>query len=158
ASSAARADRRDSMIDDDDDYLWTGRGPVSLEVAGLERGLRELRWRPREIEIGAASPAVEPDRDPRANQPADESRWWPPLVAGLLAAAAVLAVLLWLRSTSEDRHEPAPPEPSAQPSGSPPAGELVDPFGPDAPMFPPPVANPPELVDPFADDPKHPTR
>lgn len=143
------------MTDDDhDDYLWTAEGPVSLEIAGLERQLRPLRWTPRELSLlAAAAPSIEPSRT--TNVAANDTRGWLPLLAGLLAAAAVLLVLSWLRASSEHPSESPSPEPTAQPSGSPPAGDLVDPFGPDAPSFPSPSSQPADLVDPFVEhDPK----
>jgi hypothetical protein len=128
------------MTEEHDDWLWTGEGPVSLEVAGIERELRTLAWQPRALVL------------PESTTERHSSRWWTPLLAGLAAAAAVLALLMWLR----DREEPnAPADPSVQPSG-PPSPELVDPFGSDAPSVETPVLEEPELVDPFANEPSSP--
>ena len=141
------------MSDDHDESLWSGQGPVSPEIAGIERELRSLAWRPRELPLAeaallteAAPPVELRERfDPARHRRARE---WLPLVAGLAAAAVVLAVLAGLRGRNES---PAPNDPPAHPSGSP---ELRDPFSSDAPELPTPSTIAPELVDPFADDPQ----
>jgi hypothetical protein len=137
------------MSDDHDEYLWTGQGHVTLEIAELERELRSLRWRSRELSLPDADEAIEPAKVVKV---ANETHGWSPLIAGLLAAAAVLALLVWLRGSSDSPTEPMPTEPTVQPSG-PPAGELVDPFGGHAPTLPTPSSDPPKLVDPFSHEP-----
>ncbi|MFO7565491.1 MAG: hypothetical protein R6X02_22810 [Enhygromyxa sp.] len=145
------------MSDDHDDYLWTGQGPVALEIASLERELRSLRWQPRELSLSGADASLGPTQEvPRSGAAVNQARWWPPLIAGLIAAAAVLALLLGLRGSSDSPGEPSPTDPTVQPSGSPPAGELVDPFGGDTPTPPTPSSAPPQLVDPFSHDPAPP--
>lgn len=155
------------MSDESDDYLWSGQGPVVLEIASLERELGSLRWQPRELPLPAESPSVEPigftPAEPHlpcphagriARRPNDDAPGWSPWIAGLLAAAAVIALLVWLRGAAERPSAPPPPDPTVQPSGSPPAGELLDPFGGDALEFPMPSADPPKLLDPFSDAPE----
>jgi hypothetical protein len=143
------------MTEEHDDWLWTGEGPVALELAGIERELRSLAWRPRALVLPATPSPIELRRQSTTERH-ESSRGWTPLLAGLAAAAAVLALLVWLRDRGEP---PAPADPAAHPSGSP-SPDLKDPFGNDAPSVPTPVVeqppeppSSPDLKDPFANAP-----
>ena len=158
------------MSDEHDDYLWTGEGPVALELARIERELRPLAWRPRELPLPSPAAASGPppgdapilvagsptsrraSRPTRARSSAPRPSWVAPLVAGLIAAAAVLAVFVLGRQTSERRDATPEAQPAAPPSGRP-SPRLRDPFSGTTPAPTKPVpgpARPPELVDPFA--------
>jgi hypothetical protein len=135
------------MSDERDDYLWTGVGPVSRELAGIERELRSLAWQPRELSLPEAAQPIELRR--RADDEGHRAREWLPLVAGLAAAAVVLALLAGLRGRGDELRGPS--DAPAQPSGKP-SPELRDPFSGDAPQLPTPSTEPPALVDPFANE------
>lgn len=142
-------------MSDEHDYLWTGEGPVSLEVAGIERELRSLAWRPRELVLPEVAAPLEL-RQRRTSERAT-TRGWLPFVAGLAAAAAVLVALASLRDRGEAPNEaPTPIDSPAQPSGSPSPDvpDLKDPFTSEGPDVPTPSADPPKLVDPFANQPQ----
>jgi hypothetical protein len=149
--------------DEHDDYLWTGEGAVSLEVAALERELRPLAWKPRELAVPAVA-ELHPVTEPRSAAPAaNDSRGWTPIIAALAAAAAVFAVIIWLRGPTDDAPSPNPDGPTTQPVVQPagrPSPDLKDPFADDspAPSFPSPSGVAPNLKDPFAHDPKRPAQ
>lgn len=164
------------MSDEHDEYLWSGRGSASSDVATIERELRALAWTPRELALPAAPTPIPIARDdrskPRAARAANDGRAWAPVLAALAAAAAVFAVIVWLRGPSD---EPADDVRSRQPSIEPagrPSPDLKDPFAGDteSPSFPTPSVAPdpkdhvtdapetapprrvsPDLSDPFAD-------
>lgn len=138
------------MSDDDDEYLWSGQGTPSEDVLMLERSLAPLRWR--------AQPHAEPSVAPKVIELPPRSKWWPTVVAGVIAAAAVLALAMWVQpgSSVEER------SPAINPT-APPSPDLKDPFGPREPGFTAPITDPdpvppvapsvsPDLKDPFADE------
>lgn len=153
-----------------DPYLWTARAPGSAEIMALEGELQALRWQPRSLALPGAAVEISRERGegrgrPRASRPAgatdpgpERSSWWPAVAAGVCAAAAVFALLAWLRPGQGPEREPPP---AAAPAGSP---DLEDPFsstpeGPGftAPIRPDPRTAPqpgsrvsPDLKDPFA--------
>jgi hypothetical protein len=124
------------MSEHDDEYLWSGQGSASEDVAAIERTLGRLRWRPQPLVLPSEVEA-EPAR----------SSWWPALAAGLVAAAAVLAVLLWAKLDAGSSN----PERAIQPTAPPSSPDLEDPFEPitDAPepQVAPTIS--PDLKDPF---------
>lgn len=137
------------MSDDQDDYLWTGEGGALADVAALERELRTLAWTPRPLALPVAAKVVPLRRSDRERTPrvADDARGWTPILAAVAAAAAVLAVLAWLRSPNDDavREPDTTTIPAIQPTGRP-SPDLKDPFANDSKQAPS-VA--PNLVDPF---------
>ena len=155
-----------STHDDDDEYLWTGAGPGSLELRALERELRPMAWAPRELPlplpstapIGSALSSVSSAHGP--NTKLGRSPHWTPILAGLAAAAAVLLAAVWLRGSSdvghdgpsvEDEDVVGPATAAAAPAREVTSPVLVDPFarGPQ-----PATTGPqrPTLVDPFPQD------
>lgn len=136
------------MSEHDDEYLWSGQGTASEDVAALERELESLRWRPQALLL-----PVDPAR----------AKWWPAVVGGLVAAAAVLALLSWPKPDAAVG-EPAPVvNPTAPPTSPdvpdvpdmPDMRDLKDPFGPrdsggssNPDQVAPSVS--PDLVNPFA--------
>jgi hypothetical protein len=143
-----------------DEYLWSGEGTAGdvNEVAALERSLASLRWRPRPLVLPAEIHAAEiiPLAEVREARVRGRSSWWAAAVAGLVAAAAVFALLLWPR-TDSGVSEPVPAIDPAAPPSSP---DLKDPFGSsDPPGFTAPITeertpvaptHSPDLKDPFA--------
>lgn len=145
------------MSEDDDEYLWSGQGTGSEDVAAIERSLARLRWRPQPLVL--PSSLVEAERA--------RSNWWPAVAAGLVAAAAVLAVLLWPKLDSGSSN----PDRAINPTAPPSSPDLKDPFGPrDSRGFTDPITDEPDpqvaptpspdLKDPFAgkDDPPAPPK
>lgn len=141
------------MSEHDDEYLWSGQGTASEHVAGLERSLVSLRWRPQELVLPAADakpPIAEVAALDRARARGSgeveraRANWWPAVAAGLVAAAAVLALLLWPGSDvgGSDR------DPAINPVAPPSSPDLKDPFGPRDPAED--AASGPDLKDPFA--------
>lgn len=143
---------------DDDDALWTGQaGDAELEA--IEDTLGTLRWQPRELELGGApeeAPVIA--TVPRASS---RRRVLVPVLVGVVAAAAVFALLVWLRPAVFSA--PAPINPVAPPATEQPrrvSPDLKDPFARpdiDEPTSPPEPEVPPEpgtlspdLKDPFA--------
>jgi hypothetical protein len=143
----------DMTDNEQDDYLWDAEGAATHDVAALERELRPLAWTPRElaIPIDAAAIPIRGESPPREPTPAaNDSRGWAPLIAGLAAAAAVFAVLMWLRGPDEQpASEPdTSTQPSVQPTGRPTSPDLKDPFANGTPESPAEPA--PSLKDPFS--------
>lgn len=149
---------------DDDDALWTGQGD-DAELEAIEDTLGTLRWQPRELELGGEVGEVGEGAEapviatvPRAS---NRRRVLVPVLVGVVAAAAVFALLVWLRPAVFSA--PAPINPVAPPSTEQPrrvSPDLKDPFARpdiDAPTLPPEPEAPPEagttspdLKDPFA--------
>jgi hypothetical protein len=139
------------MTEHDDEYLWSGQGTAGDDVAELERSLAPLRWRPQPLVLPSPEIPTAIAEVVALDRPS-KTKWWPAVAAGLVAAAAVLALLLW----------PGPnagvgdPGPTVNPAAPP----LKDPFAPRDPAgftapithSDPPVAPSvsPDLVDPFA--------
>lgn len=89
-----------------------------------------------------AAPALEPlpapSSPPAATAPANEADWWPFLVAGILAALAAAAVLLWIRrrpAAPDEGQVPAADEALAAPAAS--APTTLAPVGRATPRQPP---------------------
>jgi hypothetical protein len=124
------------MSEHDEEYLWSGQGTASEDVAAIERSLARLRWRPQPLVLPSVAEAE------RAR-----SSWWPALAAGLVAAAAVLAVLLWAKLDAGSSN----PERAIQPTAPPSSPDLEDPFEPSSDEPEPQVAPTisPDLKDPF---------
>lgn len=120
------------------DPLFDMHGPVNTELARLERELGRLRWRPRELpdEALAASgvlasiDAASKPRESSSRESSSRPRWPHPRVlpwlAGLVSAAAVLALTFAMRPTPPDAEPERVPAPAIQPAGSPP--DIADPF------------------------------
>ena len=144
----------------EDDYLWTNAGPVDPQLARLERELGQLRWTPRELVLEGEGESVDERAQALAKvvelreRSSEGSRWRPALIAGVLAAAAVLVLLL--RPPVEPAPRPDAPV-VAPPRVSP---DLKDPFAPREQGFTSPIhereqdtgAASPRLRDPFAPD------
>lgn len=154
------------MSEHDDEYLWSGQGSASEDVAALERSLASLRWRPHvlalpnlqvaEVTEVAEVVALDRARERRSVEVDGASAsWWPAVITGLVAAAAVLALLLWPGPDAAVRDS----APTVHPTAPPTSPDLKDPFGPResagliAPITDPdrPVAPSvsPDLMDPF---------
>jgi hypothetical protein len=142
-----------------DPYLWTGEGEADSLLARVEGELGSLRWQPRGLPSAGAElvlPSRESSssgrrrREDRGEVLAGPPRWWPALVTGLAAAAAVFALLAWLRPL------PSSQVPDVNPAGSP---QLEDPFGSGGGAIEDraresrgPRELRPDLKDPFASD------
>jgi hypothetical protein len=143
------------MSEADDEYLWSGEGTASDEVAGFERSLGVLRWQPRGFLLPADAEVIPLRREEGAGE---RSSWWPTVVAGLVAAAAVFALLVW-GGGSRTEIERQQPSPSVEPTAPPSSPDLKDPWGPSEPKgFTPPNTDPEpaptsssDLKDPFED-------
>lgn len=140
-----------------DDYLWTGRGTPSDDLAAIERELGGLAWQPRALEFDTPD-ALPPPVALLPTRTRTRRRWSPSFGAGLLVAAAVLLLAFWLRPSPIPRTTPAPVNPTAPPRSP----DLKDPFansGAGNPGgFTTPITDPkpstkvvsPDLKDPFA--------
>lgn len=134
------------MSESDDEYLWSGEGAPSEDMVAIEQTLGVLRWRPQALVLPG-----EGDVSVREARPRERERgsWWPMLAAGLVAAAAVLALLMWRGGSTPEIEAP---QTTVDPTAPPPSPDLKDPFGPSQPSAPtvdtesPKV---PDLKDPF---------
>jgi hypothetical protein len=151
------------MSEHDDEYLWSGQGSASEDLAVLERSLGTLRWRPQSLVLPStqAEPEIIRLDEARERRGAEIRRaaanWWPAMAAGLVAAAAVLALLLWPGRRDWDVVDPSP---TVHPTAPPTSPDLKDPFGPrESEGFTAPITEPdrpipptvsPDLKDPFA--------
>jgi hypothetical protein len=134
-----------------DDYLWDRSGPIDAEIAGIERELGSLAWRPPAI--GAQEPV--PFRSIRRSEDPSHWRGWPALIAGLATAATVLAAVYLARNESDVESPAIQPsvesiDPAGLPQGSP---DLKDPFS-TTHDSPPRMSG--DLVDPFGTTPEPP--
>ncbi|PRQ09241.1 hypothetical protein [Enhygromyxa salina] len=149
-----------------DEYLWTGEGPPSADVVALEAELGRLSWRPRALKLHADSAAADPAhaaaRVVAIEAPRRSSRRSATWIAGVVAAAAVLMVAVWLRPPTAPSAAPDPVDPTSRPISP----DLKDPFARQAldqqgglttPITDPPQQPPaagrevsPDLEDPFA--------